>query len=56
MEWDLLKVTQLWVNFTPFRVRVLLFLQIDPLFTPYGEIIFYSVVIKHDPQSTEKAM
>ena len=33
-EYNLLKVTQLWVDFTPFRV----------IFTPYGVIIFYSVL------------
>ena len=43
MEWNFLKITQLWVNYTPFRVRFYSFLQSDPLFTPYRVIIFYSV-------------
>ena len=42
MEWNLLKVTQLWVNSTPLNIssKILLFLRSEPLFTPYGVIIF----------------
>ena len=39
MEWNLLKVTQVY----SISSKILLFLQSDPLITPYGVIIFYSV-------------
>ena len=51
MEWNSLKVTQPWVNFTSFRVRFYSFLQSDPLFTPYGVNIFYSACIKANSHS-----
>ena len=39
MEWNLLNLVKVY----SISSKILLFWQSDPLFTPYGVIIFYSV-------------